>query len=219
MCSNNMVGPVESPFLTKAWKECQTTLPKMQGLAIDPSDALDRGKWPSWKFTLRDPLLDTSKEVDQAQFTFGGHDVYVWCPFTFFPHAIDTSKLHCIACGSTGVVVDGWTRGFHPILTLHGQKTFLKCRRLCHPNCPHSNDTGFKFSSLHKTLLKTWYPPQLLAALPFKIRGKRFLSLDFLTFANEMHGRLPAEEVDQVLEAVEDAWLQRRQDVAAQCRL
>ncbi|OQR88128.1 hypothetical protein THRCLA_10409, partial [Thraustotheca clavata] len=213
-------GPVESPFLSKMWKECQTTLPKVQGLQIEQS--LDRSKWPSWKYTLPDPLLSSSPSLDEGQFTYGGHDIFIWCPFTFFPHAIDISTLKCIACGGTGVVADGWTRGFHPILSLNGRKSYVKCRRLRHPKCPKAESTGasgMKFSSFHKTLLTQWYSPHLLATLPFRLLGKRFVSLDLLTFCNEMHGKMSSEELVQLLETMEDTWLQRRQDIVAQCTI
>ena len=209
---------------------------------------LDRRLWPTWKYTIADPALDPTPPTDPDALVFGGCDVYVWCAFTFFPHLIAVADLKCPACGLAGVVVaHGWCKGFEPVVSLDGHKSYLKYRRLRHPHCAGATDnaaggripaschvmrailephvlkdgrgrnvaaatrgrcrmtssrhsaryvgTDAIFSSLDERLLQTWYPPSVVALLPFRHSGDRIVTLDVVTYTGSMQ-QLAASEGD-----------------------
>ncbi|KDO25554.1 hypothetical protein SPRG_20673 [Saprolegnia parasitica CBS 223.65] len=154
-----------STFVARIWAEREATLPRLY--CLRPRGGLDRVQWPSWKYTMPDPLLihpTRSSDPDVAQ--FGGTDVLVWCPFTFFPHIIDLTTLSCPACGATACISsDGWSKDFASVVANDGQRALMRSRRLRHIKCPRAK-TDTCFSSLDEHLLAHWYPDVLRRLLP-----------------------------------------------------
>ncbi|EQC34449.1 hypothetical protein SDRG_08217 [Saprolegnia diclina VS20] len=159
-----------SSFVARIWAEREATLPRLY--CLRPRGGLDHLRWPSWKYTMPDPLLihpTRSSDPDVSQ--FGGTDVLVWCPFTFFPHIIDLTTLSCPACGATGCISsDGWSKDFASVIANDGQRALLRSRRLRHIKCPRAK-TDTCFSSLDEHLLAHWYPDVLLRLLPTQTWG------------------------------------------------
>ncbi|EQC40343.1 hypothetical protein SDRG_02244 [Saprolegnia diclina VS20] len=212
-----------SDFLTRSWEEREATLPSLYNLR--PKEPLDRSKWPSWKYTLPDVSLNFGSLPDPDALLFGGCDVHVWCPFTFYSHLIDVGKLSCPACGSHDITSDGWSKSFLPIVSLGGQWPLLRVRRLRHLGCNKAakNADSTSFSSLDETLVASWYPAAVLSLLPFRMDGKRYVSLDATTYAREMQQIASYDAASDVLGVVRDMWLQRRQKallelVAMECK-
>ncbi|EQC28737.1 hypothetical protein, variant [Saprolegnia diclina VS20] len=208
-------GAVESQLLDNEWLQRVATLPVLLDLKPCAKTVLDRRLWPTWKYTISDPALDATMPTDPDARVFGGCDVYVWCPFTFFSHLIAVADLNCPVCGRTGVVAHGWCKGFEPVVSLDGRKSYLKYRRLRHPNCtgaannaaePHVPSSsrgrsttpatrGTFFSSLDERLLQTWYPSSMVALLPFRHSGDRIVTLDVAAYTRSMQ-QLAASERD-----------------------